>query len=331
MKRITIKDVAKAAGVSRQTVSRAMNDKGEIRPATKVRVMEAVQRLGYTPNRLAQGMVTRSTRTVGLIIGDIMNLFFAEVARGVQDLAQAHDYHVIIYNTDDDHEGEIRALRSLTAQGVDGVLGFLYNISDEELTRYTDPNRPLVLINRSFDHPDVETVIVDNQQGAKLAVDYLLAQGHTNIGMLTHIGHRLDQVRRVQGYQEALNHAGISSRKEFIVRGHPTLEGGYEAAKALLTNYPEVTALFAYNDLMALGAIQAGRELGRQIPDDLSIVGYDDILFSTLTNPALTTVGVHKYEIGRQAMLRFLARQEKKNIEAEPPSFDVRLIVRESA
>jgi len=172
MKRITIKDVAKAAGVSRQTVSRAMNDKGEIRPATKVRVMEAVQRLGYTPNRLAQGMVTRSTRTVGLIIGDIMNLFFAEVARGVQDLAQAHDYHVIIYNTDDDHEGEIRALRSLTAQGVDGVLGFLYNISDEELTRYTDPNRPLVLINRSFDHPDVETVIVDNQQGAKLSVGF---------------------------------------------------------------------------------------------------------------------------------------------------------------
>jgi len=331
MKRITIEDVAKAAGVSRQTVSRAMNDKDEIRPATKARVMAAVETLGYVPNRLAQAMVTRSTRTVGLIIGDIMNLFFAEVTRGVQDLAQAHDYHVIIYNTDDDHQGELRALRSLTAQGVDGILGFLYNISDEELTRFTGPNRPLVLINRSFDHPNVETLIVDNRRGAKLAVDYLLAQGHTYIGMLTHIGHQPDQVRRVQGYQEALTNAGILHERQPIVQGYPTLEGGYQAAKELLTLYPDVTALFAYNDLMALGAVQAGRALDRQIPADLAIVGYDDILFSTLTNPALTTVGVHKYEIGKQAMKRFLAIQDKQMINAEFAPIEVELIIRESA
>lgn len=341
MKRITIEDVAKAAGVSRQTVSRAMNDKTEISPVTKARVMEAIDELGYTPNRIAQAMVTRSSHTIGLIIGDITNPFFAEVARGVQDLAQQHDYYVIIHNTDDDPEGELRALRSLTAQSVDGIIGFLYNISDEKLATFADPNRPLVMINRVFGHPDIGALIVDNRYGSELAVEHLLAQGHTKIGMLTHINHRLDQVRRVQGYRDALRSANVQSLDRWIARGHPTLEGGYRAAMQLLETSPELTALFAYNDLMALGAIRAARELGRAIPADLSIIGYDDIAFAELTNPTLTSVRVNKYEIGMQAMQRFLAMWDSAVSASNPngvnrqleeqPSIPIELILRESA
>ena len=330
MKPVTIKDVAKAAGVSRQTVSRAMNGKAEITPETKARVMQAVKELGYTPNRMAQGMVTRSTRTVGLIIGDITNLFFAEVTRGAQDLAQAHDYHVILYNTDDSHEGELRALRSLTAQGVDGIIGFLYHVTDETLITFADPNRPIVVLNRTLEHANVGTVSADNRRGAKMAVDYLLKQGHTQIGMLTHTNHQLEQVRRVQGYRDALVNAGIVNNQELIARGYPTLEGGYQAAKMLLTAHPETTALFAYNDLMALGAIQAGRELGWAIPDDLAIIGYDDLVFATLTNPALTTIRVHKYELGKQAMQRFFNMQNEETAQDVQPPIDVELIVRDS-
>jgi LacI family transcriptional regulator len=330
MKRITIDDVAKAAGVSRQTVSRAMNDKDEIKPETKARVMRAIKDLGYTPNRLAQGMVTRSTRTIGLVIGDVMNLFFAEVARGVQDVAQAHDYHVILYNTDNDGAIEERALRSLTAQGVDCIIGFI-GISDEKLAAFADQNSPIVLINRAFHHPHVGTVIVDNRRGAKMAVAYLVQQKHTRIGMLTHNNLPPEQIRRVQGYREALTSAGVQSHEQWIGRGSPTLEGGYQAALALLTACPELSALFAYNDLMALGAVRAGRELGRTIPDDLAIVGYDDIVISALTNPALTTVRVHKYEIGRQAMQRFLTMQHEDLTSPELPEIEVELIIRESA
>lgn len=331
MKRITIEDVAKAAGVSRQTVSRAMNGKNEISPDTKARVMQAIEELGYTPNRMAQGMVTRSTHTVGLVIGDITNPFFAEVARGVQDLAQSHDYDVIIHNTDDDPQGELRALRSLTAQSVDGIIGFLYNISSEDLAAFADPNRPLVMLNRAIDHPNISTLIVDNRYGSRLAVEYLLKQNHTKIGMLTHISHQLEHVRRVQGYQEALDDAGIHHEGKWIARGHPTLAGGYQATKELLRAYPTLTALFAYNDLMALGAVRATHELGRHIPYELSIVGYDDIAFAELTNPALTTVRVHKYELGRQAMRRFLSIQNKEVELSNQNSVNVELIIRDSA
>lgn len=330
MKRITIEDVAKAAGVSRQTVSRAMNNKGEISPSTKARVMQAIDELGYVPNRLAQGMVTRSTRTIGLVIGDVMNLFFAEVARGVQDLAQAHDYHVILYNTDNNPAIEERALRSLIAQGVDGIIGFI-GLSNGVLTSFADQSRPIVLINRSFEHANVDAVIVDNRRGAILAVEYLLRQKHTRIGMLTHIDLSLEQVRRVQGYQEALVRAGVHGNERWISRGHPTLDGGYRAARELLSICPEISALFTYNDLMALGAVRAARELGRKIPEDLAIVGYDDIVISSLTNPALTTVRVHKYQIGKQAMQRFLNMQDGELAHDEPPLIDVELIVRESA
>ncbi|MEZ4727053.1 MAG: LacI family DNA-binding transcriptional regulator [Caldilineaceae bacterium] len=329
MKRITIEDVAKAAGVSRQTVSRAMNDKGEISPETKERVMRAIDELGYVPNRMAQGMVTRSTRTIGLIIGDVMNLFFAEVARGVQDLAQAHDYHVILYNTDNNRAIEERALRSLLAQGVDGIIGFI-SVADDVLTAIADQGKPIVLINRSFAHANVATVMVDNQQGARLAVAYLLQQGHRQIGMLAPQDALLKHVRRYQGYQETLHHAGVEQNGQWVARGYPTLEGGYAATKELLNRSPDISALFTYTDLMALGAIRAARELGRNVPTDLAIVGYDDSAIAALTNPALTTIQVQKYEMGKQAMQQFLAMNDEAT-DVEFASLNVALIIRESA
>jgi LacI family transcriptional regulator len=165
MKRVTIIDVARAAGVSRQTVSRAMNDKGEISPETRDRVLKAVEELGYRPNRLAQGMVTQRTKTVGLVMADITNLFFPEVARGVQDVCRQHDYNVLMCNTDDDPQEEMKTLNSLMAQRVDGIIMISSSADATALESFMETFSPLVILNRMLDHPNVSSIMVDNVYG----------------------------------------------------------------------------------------------------------------------------------------------------------------------
>ncbi len=329
-KRVTIKDVAAEAGVSYQTVSRVINDKGEFSPTTQKRVLEAVEALNYRPSRLARGLVTRRTHTIGLIISDITNPFFPEFARGVQDMARAKDYNVFLCNTDENPAEDIQALHSLTTQAVDGIILFAYHLSDDELRTFADSYRPMVLVNRLFDHPNVSRIIVDNDRGAKLAVDHLVEQGHTAIGMLVGRDWLPGTVRRVNGFRDALSAHGLLVVDDWIVAGPPSLTGGYESARQLLTQNPEITAIFAYNDLMALGAIRACKDQGRQVPADCVIVGFDDIQLAGMVTPSLTSVHVDKYALGQQAMTRLLAMINNPDTTFPPISVDVELIVRES-
>ncbi len=329
-KRITIKDVAKEAGVSRQTVSRAMNDKSEISPATKERVMAAVQALGYRPNRLAQGMVTQRTFTVGLIVSDITNPFFPEVARGVQDRAQAHNYNTFLCNTDDTEEGEMSVLRSLAAQPVDGIILFAHKASEADLRAFAQNYRPIVMVNRPFSHQHVSTLIVDNFSGAQMAVEQFVQSGHTHMGMIANRDFGPSQMRRVQGFQQTLAAHGLPAADSRICSDAPTLEGGYAATQALLMRHPETTAVFAYNDLMAIGAIRACKDAGRRIPDEVSIIGFDDISMAAMVTPSLSSVHVNKYDIGQNAMARILQMLEQPDAVFPEQNMAVELILRES-
>jgi len=330
-RRVTIEDVARAAGVSRQTVSRAINDKAEISPLTYQRVMEAVQAMDYRPSRVARGLATRHTRTIGLVVPDITNPFFPEVARGVQDVARGQDYSVFLCNTDESPEEELQALHSLAAQPVDGIILFGSRTGDDDLVAFADLYRPLVLLNRFLEYPGVSLILVDNRQGARLAVDYLADQGHVAIGMLAGPIASPSSLQRVEGFRQAMAARGLPDPGDWILPGQPTIEGGYQAAQHLLTAHPQVTALFAYNDLSGLGAIQACRDLGRPAPAGCAIIGFDDVRLAAMVSPSLTSVRVDKYYLGEQAMLRLLAMLDEPDATFLPICVDVELVVRESA
>ena len=329
-RRVTIEDVAREAGVSRQTVSRAINNKGEISPTTRNRVMEAVRALDYRPSRVARGLATWLTRTVGLVVPDITNPFFPEIARGVQDVARGEDYSVFLCNTDESPGEELQILHSLAAQPVDGIILFGSRISDGELAAFADGYRPLVTLNRYLTHPGVSLILVNNQRGAELAVDHLVDQGHTAIGMLAGPITSPSSTQRVQGFRQAMAARGLPSPEDWISAGPPTIEGGYDAAQRLLMRHPQLTALFAYNDLSALGAAQACRELKRRVPGDCDIVGFDDVRLAAMVSPALTTIRVNKYFLGQQAMTRLLEMLDQPDEGFSPIHVDVELVVRES-
>lgn len=330
MKRVTIEDVAQAAGVSRQTVSRAMNDKGEISPETKERVMRAIDELGYRPNRLAQGMVTNRTRTIGLVMPDITNLFFPEVARGLQDSARDYGYNVILCNTDDDGREEINALRSLAAQGVDGIALISSSADAEELRHFAEAYSPIVILNRFFEHPHVSLIIVDNERGGYLATEHLILKGHEAVGMLAADAYRHSRIRRVQGYERALKAYGRAFDDRLIVGASPTLVGGYAGLQELVKQSNDVTAVFAYNDLMAIGAIRACRDLGLLVPQDMAIIGFDDIALAAMYSPSLSSIRVDKYDIGLRATERLLAMLDEPAARNDPIYVGVDLVVRES-
>lgn len=328
---VTMRDVARKASVSIRTVSRAINNQGEITEETRRRVLAAVEELGYRPSKVARALVTRRTETIGLVVADIANPFFPEVARGVMDTAEARGYNVFLCNSDGNAEQQARMLQSLADHVVDGVIIYPGFGGGDSLRTFAGQHGPLVALNCFFDYPGASRVMIDTRRGANLAVNYLVEKGHTAIGMLAGQARSLSLMRRVRGFREALRAHGLPFVKEWVLSGPPVVARGLESTRRLLTQYPQITAIFAYNDLLAVGAIQACRELGRRVPDDCAIIGFDDIPLAAMLAPPLTTVHVDKYELGRQAAGRLLDMLDNPGIPFPPIYLDVELIVRESA
>jgi LacI family transcriptional regulator len=301
-RRITIKDVAREAGVSPQTVSRAVNDKGEIRPETRERILRVAERLGYRPNSVARSLATRRSRNIGLVVPDVSNPFFASVARGIEDAAHDASYNVFLCNTDENIEREISAIHSLEAQRVDGLLLCSSRLSEPELAEVADRFEPLVLVNRRIDRPQTGCVIVDDAKAMQEAVLHLLRLGHRRIGMLAGPLQSHSGRERVKGYQQAMRMYDIAPPASWQMYCPPQLQGGQIAAHQLLQQAPELTALVAYNDLVAIGALHACAERGLDVPKDCAIVGCDDVLLAALVSPALTTIHIPTYDLGQQAM-----------------------------
>lgn len=329
--RVTIDDVAKAAGVSKQTVSRAINDKGEISPGTKSHVLEVVSRLGYRPSRLAQAMNTQRSYMVGFVVPDITNPFFPEVIRGVQDSAVAAGYNVMLCNTDSNPQTELAVMDMLSTQGVDGIIAFGFNGPPEEMSRFADTFRPIVFINSPYDHQNIDLIMVRNDLGARMAIDHFVRIGHRCIGMLTNgsVPATADS-RREQGFKAALLDHRLPLTDAHIVRTAPHLSGGYEGTVQLLKNLPDVSAIFAYNDLMGLGAIRACLDMGKRVPEEISIIGFDDIQLSQMTSPSLSSIRLDKHHLGYLAMKRVLDLIENPLKQLPDIEIGLQLIHRES-
>ncbi len=331
VRRVTIKDVAREAGVSVQTVSRAINDKGEISPQTQERILRIADRLGYRPNSVARSLATRRTQNIGLVVPDVANPFFAGIARGIEDAAHQSDYNVFLCNTDENVDRETSAIHSLEAQRVDGIILCSSRLSGAQLQKLANRYQPLVLVNRRIDHPQTGTVLVDDAKGATDAVRYLLQLGHRHIGLLAGPPASHSGRARAQGYIGALRAAIDEVPEHWREHCAPQVEGGRTATLALLERAPELTALLAYNDLVAVGAMRATMEMDRRVPQDCAIVGCDDVPLAALVSPALTTVHIPTYNLGQRSMGLLFSMMSEEADHAQPIIISPHLVIRDSS
>jgi LacI family transcriptional regulator len=329
--RVTISDVAREAGVSMMTVSRVINDKGEISPSTRQHVMEVIEQLGYRPSSIARGLATQRTGTLGLVVPDIANPFFSEVARGAEDRASAASYNIFVCNTDESPQHELAVLEALEEKRVDGVVLCSSRLPDDSLCVALEHHPAAVLVNRRPALASAGAILLADEQGARAATGHLIQAGHTSVGFLAGPMTSYSGQQRSKGYRAALAAAGISYNPAWVRSCSAQVEGGQATVLTLLTDCPELTALFCYNDLVAVGALLACAELGRRVPDDLAVVGFDDIPMAALVTPALTTCRVPRHELGEQAMKLLLDRIDGCAVQCDEIVLQTELIVRASA
>jgi LacI family transcriptional regulator len=328
--RTTIADVAREAGVSRQTVSRVLNDKGEISASTRESVTRVIERLGYSPSGIARSLATNKTLTVGLVVPDITNPFFPEIARGVEDVARDRGYEMFLCNSAEDPEREERVLRALEDKRVDGTIICSSRLPEERLIPRLRRQSAAVLVNRLAPPELAGSIRVADAEGTLKVVNHLLDSGRRVIGFLCGPPNSHSAGERTRGFREALSDAGTRIDERLIRPCPPNPEGGYEEALALLSGRRDIDGLACYNDLVAVGALRACAELGLQVPDDAAVVGCDDIMVAGLLSPALTTLRVPKYEIGACAAGMLLDRIGGTRGESEI-LLRSELVVRESA
>jgi LacI family transcriptional regulator len=299
-RRPTIYDVARLAGVSTATVSRALNGTAPIAVRTRAAIDDAVEQLGYRPNPIARSLVTKSTQTIALLLPDITNPFYAELVSGIQQLMLEGDQSMLLCTTNGDPEQEARYLRLLRAKHVDGALVDGLGLSPDRIAAFVEDGFPIVCLDRDVDFPSIPLVQVDNRLGARLATDYLVSLGHTRIAHITGAAAPISDARQ-QGYGEALGSAGIEPEAALVASGDFTEAGGHAAMRLLLESGVRFTAVFCANDLSAMGALHAVLSSGRKVPLDLSIIGFDDVRLSPYTSPPLTTIHQPAAEMARHA------------------------------
>jgi LacI family transcriptional regulator len=327
----TIDDVARRAGVSIRTVSRVINNRPDVAETTRARVKQAMADLNYRPNSLAQSMVTGSTKTVGVVLPDISNPFFGRAIRGCEDTLAEAGYSIILCNTDENLEKEQKSLELLVDRRIDGIILWGSRADCDTLETLVGQNTPAVTIDCAVFCGNNVSLDVENRQGAQAITDHLISLGHERIGHLAGPSQRLTAQRRLLGYQQALEKNGLEFNPSLVIETAPSVYYGYHAALELLQSTDKLTAAFAYNDLMAIGAMLACQQLGLSVPRDVAIVGFDDIVTASLVSPALTTVRIDQYRLGTLSGQLLLERLTQKRSEGpSTASFPTEVIVRNS-
>jgi LacI family transcriptional regulator len=326
----TIRDVARAAGVSVATVSRVFNNSGPVHEETRARVREVAGALRYSPNSAARSLITAKSNTIGVLLPDLYGEFFSEVIRGIDQTAQQDGYHVLVsssHETQERIEGAIRAMRGR----VDGLIVMSPDIDGPTLAANLPESLPVVLLNCAVDGTSYDAISVDNFGGAYAMVRHLLSTGGTRVAIITGSSRNYDARERLRGYRAALRDAGAEQQEGWEIAGDFTETGGYRAARALAALSPRPTAVFAANDAMAIGALSAFREVGLQVPEDIAVAGFDDIPMARYMSPPLTSVHVEISELGARAMGVLLAAVHEKNRhERQRVVLPTTLVVRQS-
>jgi LacI family transcriptional regulator len=296
----TIRDVAARAGVSTATVSYALNQPERVNPALRARVEEAARALDYFPDRAARTLRTRRSDLISLIVPDVANHFYAAMARGVHDAIKPRNLHVILSNTDAVAQEERYFLRAMAAQRAAGAIVVPFQLDPEALRRACPPGTPVVVCGAPEVSGDLPSVYTDDEGGAREAVAYLLSSGHRRVAYLGGLPHTPPTTRRYRGYLQAHTGAGVTPDPALCISGDFHRADGEAAMERLLAG-PPFDALFAVNDLVAIGAMRMARRHGLRIPDDVAIVGLDDIDEAEIVEPPLTTIRQPSYESGHTA------------------------------
>ncbi len=338
----TIKDVAQQAGVSVATVSRVINRSPKASATSIEAVKQAMQELGYRPNANAQALVNRSTNTVGVLVADVSDPFFGNMVKAIDQVAQSQRKHILICNGYHDPALERESIELLINSRCDSLIVHAKSLSDEELIAFATEVPGMVIINRHIPKLKNRCISLDNHKGAYLATRLLIEQGHSNIACIASSHHIEDATERIEGYLAAMKDSGLSACTENIVYGNPDSEGGEQAATQLLTKSQPFTAVVAYNDYMAAGAVSVFEKSNLNVPRDVSIVGFDDGIIARYIHPKLTTI---RYPIQLMAekaarLSLFLAKSPsptkspslEKNEQEEPETFrfSPTVILRES-
>jgi LacI family transcriptional regulator len=332
----TMRDVARLAGVSQPTVSRVLNETTtpiSISEETRTKVLSAVEELNYRPNMLARGLRTQQTQMIAVMIADISNSFYHPIARAIQDVASEYGYDVMIANSDHLLNNEIHFCDAVTRRPVDGVIMVPIHLTTDDLSMFiARTHTPIAVLGQQIDHPLIDVVIVNDEPVLYDTTRWLIQdRGHTRLGFLGVTDDLPPGPRRFRGFMQAIVEAGLSIRPEHIVIGDFSLESGQRAAQQLLQAGELPSVLVALNDLMAIGAILTLQEAGYRVPEDIAVVGFDDIPEASLVRPALTTIAQNSVDIGRKLAMCLFDRIENPDLPNCRIESTTRLIVRDSA
>lgn len=327
----TIVEVAEKARVSPSTVSHVVNNTRFVSESVRQRVQEAMHELGYRPNSLARSLRRGETQTMGLILPDSANPYFAEIGHAIEAAAFEREFSIVLCNTENDQNKERLYTEVLENKQVDGIIFVAAGHQTDALRELIQNKMPVVLVDRDLPGVEVNTVLSDNLLGGRLATQHLIDLKHTRIGCVTGPSNITPSSKRVAGYRAALTGADIPVNENLIVRGDFHPESGRRAATHLLELPDHPTAIFACNDLMAVGVLRAAMELGYRVPEELAVVGYDDIELASYTTPPLTTIQQPKAEIGRATVEILVNRIRDKKSPHQHLSLPVSLVVRGSS
>lgn len=327
----TIRDVAREAGVSVTTASRALNGRGELSPEKRARVLEAAARLNFVPSAVARALVSGKTKTLGMVITDNASPVYAEIVKGVEEAAKRAGFSLLLCNSADSQDQALECLALFQAKQVDGILLTPVQSDRRDVEFLRQAGIPHVLLLRHFGDPETDAVVTDNVAGGRLATSHLIERGHTRIAHIAGPAHTSSAQGRLAGYLAALAEHGLSSDPALIRHAPYTVAGGYQAALPLLSAPQRPTAVFAANDLIAIGVMKAARELGLRIPDDLALVGGDNIELAEYLEVPLTTFHQPGREIGARGAELLLARLLGDRESAEQIVLPTELIVRASS
>ncbi|HAS3624698.1 TPA: LacI family transcriptional regulator [Vibrio cholerae] len=327
----TINDVCKLAGVSKATVSRVLNETGQVKAQTREAVLAAMQQLGYQPNSLAQALATNTTNSIGLVLPHFESSYFGSILFEAEQGAQKAGKKLLVVNSKNSEQGEKEAVATLAAQRCDAILLYSRHLSEVQLLELQQQYpSPLVLLNRRLHHPQLHSFGLDQTQIAQLAMLHLLNLGHRHIACITSPLVSETGKIRYHVYQQALHEQGIELNLSFVIEGDNTLLGGYQAMQQLLQQGISMTAVFACNDDMALGAMRAMHEHGINVPKQVSLIGIDNEPAAAFAIPSLSSVSLPIGELTQQAMSLAVEIANKKPQDAQHRLYQGSLIARES-
>ncbi|MFS0780533.1 catabolite control protein A [Bacillus sp. 1P06AnD] len=330
MNNITIYDVAREANVSMATVSRVVNGNPNVKPATRKKVNEVIERLGYRPNAVARGLASKKTTTVGIIIPDISNIFFAELARGIEDIATMYKYNIILSNSDENQDKELHLFNTMLGKQVDGFIFMGGHITEQHVNEFSKSPVPVVLAGSIDTSGKIPSVNINYELAAYDCVNDFIARGRKKIAFVLGNLEEPINIAKLAGYKKALEENGIAFNEEYIVEGDFTYDSGIDAFDRLRQLEDKPDAVLAGADEMAVGIVHAAQDNGLQVPEDIEVISFDNTKLTLMVRPQITTVVQPLYDIGAVAMRLLTKLMNKETVEESTVVLPHRIEVRNS-